>query len=327
MAIRFYQQIGFLKDSRFLQNYEKYLEYVGLKIDPLLWIIIAIVVAAVASFVTYLLLVLFQANIAIVLVFVMYVVVLDLLMGYPYNRGMTRISEIEKNLPDALKQMADILKAGGTYEFALRELSQSDFGPLTKEIKNVLVKLEEGESFENSLMSLHRNVDSRVTRRSITIIIDSIRAGAGLADILDKIADDVRDTNRITQERKTRTLMQVMFMVAAGAVVSPFIFGLVSTIGGFLIASASGLGVISEAVRQQAINDKNFILILLQLYIFIQVVATSLMLALMREGNKNKSIIYLPVLLFIAYLVYFIAIVVSTMMLGGMNPAAVGIGG
>ena len=72
-----------------------------------------------------------------------------------------------------------------------------------------------------------------MVKRSVTIIIDSVKAGAGLADILDQIADDIRDTNRINHERRSQTLMQVLFMVTAGAMVTPFIFGLISTIVDF----------------------------------------------------------------------------------------------
>jgi pilus assembly protein TadC len=315
MVVResFYKKVSFLKNSEFLNNYEQYLIQINLKVDPVFWIIISSVIAGLFAGLTFFVLELFEVtSYMIIMVFVVLIVVADLMIGYPYIKGLQRIGEIEKDLPEALKQMADILKAGGTYEYALREISTSDFGPLTKEIQNVLRKLEEGENFENSLMVLSRNVNSRLVKRSVTIIIDSVKAGAGLADILDEIAEDIRLTNRIQQERKSRTLMQVLFMVAAGALVTPFIYGLVSTILNYMISSTAALGgTTTPETVQKALENKGFLIMLVQIYILIEIVATSVMIALMRDGNKNKSIIYLPALLFIAFIVFFIASAVT----------------
>ena len=316
--IRIYDKIGFLKNSHKLYVYEKWLSDIGLRIDPLVWITISIFVALAFGFLTLIVLSLLKATYAIIMVFVVMFVVADLLIGYPYLKGVQRVTEIERDLPDALKQMADILKAGGTYEYALRELANAEIGSLSKEIRNVLRKLEEGENFENSLKELPRNVDSRLVKRSVTIIIDSIKAGAGLADILEEIAEDIRATYRIDQERKSKTLMQVLFMVAAGAVVSPFIFGLISTVAGFLVEAGASTGLVTAAQKAAILKNKEFIIFLIQVYIFIQICVSSVMISLMREGKKSKSIIYIPALLFIAYIVYFISRAVTANVIGGV---------
>jgi len=255
----------------------------------------------------------------IIMVFILFFVTLDLMLGYPYIKGIGRINKIEEELPEALKQMADILKAGGTYEYALREISHADFGPLTTELENVLRKLEEGENFEDSLSTLSYNIDSRLVKRSVTIIIDSVKAGAGLADILDEIAEDIRDTNRLNHERRSQTLMQVLFMVTAGALVTPFIFGLISTIVDFLIGSSSKLASLPTEIRLEATQSKYILLYLLQIYVFIEITASSVMISLMREGKKNKSIIYLPILLFIGYVVYFLSGIISRSLIAGIG--------
>ncbi|MBU1120770.1 MAG: type II secretion system F family protein [archaeon] len=319
--VSLYERISFLRDSKNLKKYELYLEHINLKVDPLLWILVSIAIASVAATITFFVLAFLELQMANILVFIVFVVVIDLLLGYPIIKENQRIGEIEGDLPDALKQMADVLKAGGTYEFALREIATSDFGPLTKEVSVVLRKLEEGENFENSLKTLSNNIDSRLVKRSVTIIIDSVKAGAGLADVLDEIAEDIRDANRIHHERRSRTLMQVLFMIAAGAVVTPFIFGLTSTIVNFLITSAATLGNLSADITQNALSQRDLLLLLLQIYIFIQVFASSVMISLMREGKKNKSIIYLPALLLLAYITYFASMVMSTSLIGGMGGA------
>ncbi|PJA19975.1 MAG: hypothetical protein COX63_01110, partial [Candidatus Diapherotrites archaeon CG_4_10_14_0_2_um_filter_31_5] len=309
---------------------------INLKVDPLLWMTLSLLIALIIGLLTFFVLsflspVTDPALVAIgdqnpplsesmiIMVFILFFVTLDLMLGYPYIKGIGRINKIEEELPEALKQMADILKAGGTYEYALREISHADFGPLTTELENVLRKLEEGENFEDSLSTLSYNIDSRLVKRSVTIIIDSVKAGAGLADILDEIAEDIRDTNRLNHERRSQTLMQVLFMVTAGALVTPFIFGLISTIVDFLIGSSSKLASLPTEIRLEATQSKYILLYLLQIYVFIEITTSSVMISLMREGKKNKSIIYLPILLFIGYVVYFLSGIISRSLIAGIG--------
>jgi archaellum biogenesis protein FlaJ (TadC family) len=246
-----------------------------------------------------------------------FIVLLDLLIGYPYWKGASRVDEIEKNLADALKQMADILRAGGTYEFALREISLGEFGPLNEEIDKVLRKLEEGESFEKAMRTLSEEVHSRLVDRTVTVVIDAIKAGAGLADVLEDISEDVRETNRINAERKSRTLMQTLFMIATGSIVAPYIFGVVSALIVMFSQSASGFEI-SPAQVAQSIAAGDQIILLLQVYIFIAVLASSVMIALMREGKLSKAVIFFPVLLFVAFLIFFVSRIMATsILLGG----------
>jgi len=61
-----------------------------------------------------------------------------------------------------------------------------------------------------------------------------------------------------------------------------------------------------------------FLTILIQSYILISVVATGIMMSLIREGKINKSIIYIPVLLLVAYAMYYISVMLLGIVLGGV---------
>lgn len=229
----------------------------------------------------------------------------DLLIGLPYTSGAAKVDSMEAMLPDALKQMSDILKTGGTYEAALREIAKSEYGPLTDETNNILRRIEEGQNFESALQGFADNVPSRLIKRIIGILIDSVRSGAGMADILDQVAEDMREAYHLGRERKSASLMNVLFMVAAGAIVSPAIFGMVASIISFLIISVEDVGVASAADIAKAIEAKNLIILLMQLYIVIELFATSAMMSITREGKMNKTIIYAPYLLFVAFLLFY----------------------
>ncbi len=306
-----------IKGFAFFQNYKKMLKEVKFKIPGTGWVLISTAAAIISAIVVFTVIALFQLPISPLAAFVIFLVVLDVMLGYPYMLAMKRINAIEDALPDALKQLADTLKAGGTYEYGLREIATAEYGPLSFEMENVLRKMEEGENMENSLLSFSENVDSTLVRRTVAIINDAIKAGAGLADVLDEIADDVRALHRIGRERISGTMLQVIFIVVAGAVVAPIIMGMVTTVIELLIAVSSGI-VKTKFEIVQAMEAKDLIVTLMQIYLVIEVVAAGAMIALTREGKISKSLIYIPVLLLIAFVCYYTAVFASGMMIGGV---------
>ncbi len=122
--------------------------------------------------------------------------------------------------------------------------------------------------------------------------------------------------HRIGRERKSRTLLQTIFLFAAGAAVAPMIFGFTTTIVDVLVGSAAGAASSRSAVVE-AKEAIEIIFIGVQFYIFAEIAAASAMIALMREGKLSKSLLYFPILIFIAYLVYIIAGIVSAIMITG----------
>ncbi|MCR4369036.1 MAG: type II secretion system F family protein [archaeon] len=317
MALRLLEKVPILNQSRALKKYASYLHGAEFKVDPLLWILLSLLISSIAGIaIGYFVQTLILPGQGIQLGLLIFFVIVDLMVGYPYLLAARRIEQIEEALPDALRQMADTLRAGGTYEYALREIATAEYGPLKKEMNEVLRKLEEGENFSNALLSISRNVDSRLVQRTMTIIVDSVNAGAGLANVLEQISEDVRAAHRINKERKSRTVMQVIFMVVAGGIVAPMIFGFVSTISGLLISAAAA--VVSASEKAEALRAVGVISLAIQAYIFIETFATSVMISVMREGKLGKSIIYFPGLLFIAYLSYLTAQIVSAAIVGGV---------
>lgn len=291
-----------------LKKYQSYIRNSGMKVNASLWIAFSLVISLLVGFVCFILL---PSMPMLALLF--FIVFLDLLIAFPYMKELQRIDAIEDALPDALRQMSDTLKAGGTYEYALREIASSEYGPLKKIMDTVLRKLEEGENFETALSYLAEDVDSRLIKRTVTIIVDSVKAGAGLADILEQIAEDVRTMHRIGRERRSRTMLQTIFIFFAGAVVAPAIFGFSTTIVDVLVRSTSSVSPEKAITAKYAVN---MIFIGVQAYLFIETAAAASMIALMREGKISKSLLYFPILIFIAYIAYVVAGIASKAFLG-----------
>jgi flagellar protein FlaJ len=304
--------------ENFLQNmYDKYTEWIEfskIKYPAPAWIGISLGATVVVAIISLILSTLILNEFTLIpIAFGLATLVLSI--GYPYLKKESIIDNIEKNFSDSLKQMADTLKAGDTYESALREVVESDYGRLSEEMGLALRRLEDGENLDSALSGFAQRIDSRLIKRTITIILDSIKTGASLAEILDEIADDVRDFQRLKEDRIANTTMQFMFMVAAGGFIAPVIFGEINAVvNNFSRISAQAMSAEQMAA---AMDTSNFIILLIQLYLIIEVVGSGTMMALIREGKINKSIIYIPILLVIAFIAYYASSIVIKSMLAG----------
>jgi len=302
----------------FFQKYRRMLKQLKFKMPAVAWLGLSTVLSLAVAAASFTAITLLSLPISPIVALVLFLVVIDLMLGYPYMLATRRINSIEENLPDALKQLADTLKAGGTYEYALREISEAEYGPLSKEMENVLRKMEEGENIEDSLNSFTLNIDSTLVKRTIAIINDAIKAGAGLAEVLEEIADDVRSLHRIGKERIAGTMLQVIFIIAAGSLVAPAILGMVSTVIQLLIETAAALST-NKAVVVETLWNRDMIMMLMQIYLIIEVVASGAMIAITREGRLSKSLIYIPMLLLVAFVCYYAALFGSNAFIGGMK--------
>ncbi|MFA4946196.1 MAG: type II secretion system F family protein [Candidatus Micrarchaeia archaeon] len=243
---------------------------------------------------------------------VAFAAVSSLIIALPISSRNARIAEIEKNLPDALKHMSLVLKAGGTVEGALQEAAGGDYGPLSAEFARALRQLKEGKSFEEVLVGAARDSGSLLFVRTATIIVDAKRAGAGMAGVIAEIAEDARDVLRIKRERYSRTTMHVLFLGVSAILLSPFIFGFTITIVNYI-----SVGITSAMPGSKsgvALCDLN---LLLTVFIAVESVISAFAIGIIREGKIAKYILYAPFMILFALIVFELGKYASSLIVGG----------
>jgi len=102
-------------------NYREYLREIKWPFEPKTWLIISIILAIALGVATWILVGILQIIPmrfvhSVLFSIIILIVTLDITLTYPYLLAVRRISQIEDALPDAFKQMADTLKAGGYHE-------------------------------------------------------------------------------------------------------------------------------------------------------------------------------------------------------------------
>ena len=113
-------------------------------------------------------------------------------------------------------------------------------------------------------------------------------------------------------------MLQTIFIIAAGAVIAPFIFGLTRVITGFLTDVSINAGIATDSALAIALQSQSTIYVLLDIYIVIEIIAASAIISLMRESNLSNIYLYFPALLTIGYIVYMLSQKILGIMLAGM---------
>ncbi len=247
-----------------------------------------------------------------------FAVILDLGIGIPIFLYNKHIDDIEKYWADSLRLVADTMKAGSSFDYALREAASADFGPLSFEFNETIRRLEMGDTTQDALSHMALRIDSKIVKRTLTLIKECLRTGAPLADVLDEIANDTKYMFRIKKTRITKTTLQVIFIFVAGGIVAPFIFGMASVLTHFLTDIATASGIATSQAIDAALVTQNTIILLLDIYIIIVAFGASAMVSLMRNGTFTNMFLYFPVLVVLSTVVYTIAQFALTQVLAGV---------
>jgi archaellum biogenesis protein FlaJ (TadC family) len=242
---------------------------------------------------------------------VAFLAVLSLGAVIPLNMRDSRVKRVEDSLPNALKHISVILRAGGTIESAVDEVSKSNYGPLSDDLARSLIQLQRGRTFEEVLDRTARNSGSKLFMRCTRIIIDAKRSGAGLADSMNAIADDAREINRLKRERVSRTMMHVIFIYASTLAIAPVIFGfslvIVSFIGNGIVCAVPGAPPLSLGLLDN----------ILLVFLAIEALVATLAVGVIQEGRFMRNIVKAPVMILIAIAVFEVGKRIGTLIIGG----------
>ncbi|MBI5226154.1 type II secretion system F family protein [Candidatus Micrarchaeota archaeon] len=296
--------------ERLLQEYDKLKKYYAatgfeMSFEKFAGILIA---AAVLIFITLL-----SLHLSLAIALVAFLTAISMIIAIPLSVRNNRVAAMETNLPDALKHMALVLKAGGTTETAIEEISNADYGPISVELRKSLIQMREGKSFDAVLNEAAQNSGSLLFARTVNIVLDAKKAGAGLADVMFSIAEDARDVLHIKRERISRTTMHVMFLFVSGVVLAPFIFGFSVSIVHYINA-----GISSALPNSDSGNDSLCTLnLVLTVFIIAQTLIAALAIGLIRVGKFTKYLLYAPFLVLAALIIFEVGKFASSAIVGG----------
>jgi len=120
-----------------------------------------------------------------------------------YYRYVT-ITAKEYYFPQFLKDLADGVRAGLPLPQAVLNVSKINYGPLSEDVNKLATYVSWGIPFEDALTRFAKRTGSKMIQSSVQLILEAYRAGGGIADILDTMAEDAGHIHSLREERKTK---------------------------------------------------------------------------------------------------------------------------
>ena len=301
------------------RKYENYFRSSGIRMKFHTFILAMLTLAVIAALASSFLVQLIPSKTAdnsLALTLITFGAVCSLMLAIPFSLRNARIEKIEDNLPDALKHMSVVLRAGGTVENAIEEAASAEYGPLSEELEAALLQLRRGKAFEEVLRDAALYSGSKLFERVAIIVTDAKKAGAGLAETMSAIADDAREVNRIRRERRARTTMHTTFLYASSLFLSPFIFGFTLTIVSFIGSGINCALPSAKPINLDFLNDT------LTIFIAVETLIAIFAVGLIQEGKMTRHLVRAPIMILIALLLYEVGKRVGYAIIGGNGSCA-----
>ncbi len=115
-----------------------------------------------------------------------------------------RLDKIEEQLPDAIDMVKRALRAGHTFNSAVKLVAEDMDKPISQEFELVFSDLNYGNDVRRAMLGLLNRVPSVTVMALVTSVLVQRETGGNLAEILDQIAKVVR--GRFRFGRKLRSM-------------------------------------------------------------------------------------------------------------------------
>ncbi len=237
-------------------------------------------------------------------------------------RIFTRTREIEAVLPDFLQLASSNVAAGMRIDRALWLSIRPSFGVLAKEMEIVAKSTMAGESLEDSLLRFADAYESPILKRSVAILIEGLRAGGEMADLLNKIALNIEELKIMRQEMAANVTTYAIFITFASVMVAPFLFALATQLleiiigitGSLDLASSGSFFTINAADPHVVERFTNFSIVMLA----VSTAFSAALVSVIKRGNVFEGIKSIPLYAIAAVVIYYLSLAMLHGMFGGI---------
>lgn len=238
------------------------------------------------------------------------------LSAYIVMQIENRRDKLETVLPDFLMLVSSNMKAGMTLDQAMWYAAKPEFGLLSEEVRSIIKSAFSGESLDAALDDLSSRFDSKIFERTILLVKQASATGGELTNVLERTAEDVRETLIMKKEVAASLMMYEIFVLFGAVFGAPFLF----SVGGKLIeiferisvhmprvSSSPALGPFGGiGLSGPVITSQDFFYFSIPT-IFVTCLVSSFIVSIIRTGTRTQGLKYFPFVLIGALFVYWLA--------------------
>ena len=149
-------------------------------------------------------------------------------------KAKKRLAKFQEQLPDAIDMMVSAMKAGYSFQAAMKFIGEEVPDPLGPEFARFYEEQRLGMDVRTALMGLQERTDSLDLRMFVTAVLIQRETGGNLGEVLEKISSLMRERSALKGEIETLTAESKLSARILGAL--PFVvFGAVNLLNpGFM---------------------------------------------------------------------------------------------
>jgi flagellar protein FlaJ len=255
-----------------------------------------------------------------------YVVLVYMLLEFKIDARKTKLEEM---LPDYLQITSANLRSGIALDRAMMLAARPEFTFLSDDVKQMNRRIFGGENFDTALREFTERYRSYQLSHAVRMILESLRYGGAMADLIEQISKDMRNQQMTQKEVAGQMLMYSIFIAFAGLIAAPVLYGLTSQMivvtdtvwKGILTQNPGGLpttGVSFLKPSPPKISADTYRDFSLASIVIICGFA-SLIMAAISSGSAIKGLKYLPVFIICGVAIFFIVQYVISLMFAGIG--------
>ncbi len=244
-------------------------------------------------------------------------------------RIFNRTKKMEEVLPDFLRLVSENLKGGMPFEKSLWSAIKPEFGILSQEVRLAAKKVMTGTDVDVAVIEFTCKYDSPMLKRSFDLIIEGMKGGGRIADVIDRVIDTIEETKELKAEMTATNLSYIIFIVIIVVLVAPGLFtlsfqfltilqNLAQRVGDAGTVASAGLPISFGNVSvdpQKFSSFSRYALMIISLF-------AGMIISLISKGSIKGGIKFVPLLFLGSQIVYFIGMKVANSLFAGFFTAA-----
>jgi Flp pilus assembly protein TadB len=232
-----------------------------------------------------------------------------------------RTKKMEEVLPDFLQEVSSNLKGGLAFEKSLWVAIKPRFGILANEIALAAKKVMTGTDVDIALNEFAAKYNSSMLKRAMELVVSEIQSGGKVANIIDKVVENLKKTKALKDEMTASVLTYMIFIGAIVIFISPMLFALaynllivISKVAALLATTTGSSGVSSGLLSNVGsinVNKDDFIWFS---RIALGVIAffSSMIVSIIEKGNIQGGVKYIPIFLVSTEIMYWVSLKIMT---------------
>lgn len=215
---------------------------------------------------------------------------------------LRKVRKINERFPDFVRDLAESRRAGMTFTKAIMYSSKGNYGILTPEIQKIARQISWGSSVENALNAFSKRVNTKLIKRTVSLINEASRSGGNVADVLDAASKDAKEIKLIESERRASMLSYVaVIYVGMGVFILIMIVLCKNLLPSMLGAGRAGL---ATTVGGSAGIKYYDVLSLFFYAALVQTAGMGIVTGVFEQGNVVSGVKHMFIMLLITWIIF-----------------------